>query len=108
LSVSSGPSVSDSASKQLPLGQGADETVPLSSPAVVERFDWLSFHRVWGLLAEGSLRAIAQSLQLLTVEPGTEIYRQDQAAIGLYLSNSDSWLSFFGHAGLVINLVNRE
>lgn len=52
---------------------------------VSECYNWLSFHRVWGELQERPLKAIARSLQLLKVEQGTEIYRENQAPVGLYL-----------------------
>ena len=78
-------SVSESLAQALPLGSDALEVRSLSSQTIRERIHWLSFHRIWGQLGEDSLQAIAHALQLLTVEPGTDIYRQDQTAIGLYI-----------------------
>lgn len=47
--------------------------------------DWLSFHRLWGELKGEVLWSLARSLQLLKVESGTEIYRDGQTPVGLYL-----------------------
>jgi CRP-like cAMP-binding protein len=85
MSVPSDHTVPDSSAPLLPLGKTIRETEGLDQQAILERWNWLSFHRLWGLLGDESLPAIASSLHLLTVEPGTEIYRQDQTAIGLYL-----------------------
>ncbi|MEA5599190.1 cyclic nucleotide-binding domain-containing protein [Rivularia sp. UHCC 0363] len=68
-----------------PLGNDLPATAPAEPKTLKERCYWLSFHRIWGVLPDESLEAIAASLQLLTVEPGTDIYHQEQAAIGLYL-----------------------
>ncbi|MGB7084621.1 MAG: sigma 54-interacting transcriptional regulator, partial [Phormidesmis sp.] len=73
----------------LPLGhKTADHTTELTqldSQTVAENSNWLSFHRIWGVLAEESLQAIAQSLQLLKVDPETDIYQQNQTTLGLYI-----------------------
>ncbi|MGF1604497.1 MAG: sigma 54-interacting transcriptional regulator [Thermosynechococcaceae cyanobacterium] len=53
--------------------------------AIAACYDWLSFHRLWGELKAETLWSLARSLQLLKVESGTEIYRDDQAPVGLYL-----------------------
>jgi polyferredoxin/CRP-like cAMP-binding protein len=63
----------------------AETAQVLDPPAILERSNWLSFHRVWGVLGNESLQAIAQSLHCLSVEPGTELYQQGQTPIGLYL-----------------------
>lgn len=76
---------SDLALQVLPLGRNSPAIDSFDAQAIVERSNWLSFHRLWGLLAAESLQAMAQSLQLLTVAAGTEIYRQNQTAIGLYV-----------------------
>jgi CRP-like cAMP-binding protein len=68
-----------------PLGNDLPATAPFEPNTLKERCNWLSFHHIWGVLPEASLEVIAASLQLLTVEPGTDIYYQEQAAIGLYL-----------------------
>lgn len=68
-----------------PLGSDLPATAPAEPKTLKERCHWLSFHRIWGVLPEASLETIAASLQLLTVDPGTDIYHQEQAAIGLYL-----------------------
>jgi transcriptional regulator with AAA-type ATPase domain len=69
----------------LPLGNDLGEQEIPEHHEILECWNWLSFHRNWGQLADESLQAIAASLHLLTVEPGTEIYQRDQNAIGLYL-----------------------
>jgi polyferredoxin/CRP-like cAMP-binding protein len=67
------------------LGHDTAEAVSLDSQTIEERISWLNFHRIWGQLEAASLQAIAQSLQLFIVDPDTDIYGQDQTAIGLYL-----------------------
>lgn len=70
-------------SNQLPL-----RAAPPSEPdeeALQCCCDWLSFHRLWGELSDEAIEALAQSLQAIAVEPNTEIYRQGQQPVGLYL-----------------------
>ena len=69
----------------LPLSPDADSPGNQDQQAILERSNWLSFHRVWGELNDQTLQAIAQSLQLLKVNPGTEIYREGLSPVGLYL-----------------------
>lgn len=71
--------------RSIPLQPEANHVQMQEKQAVAECYNWLSFHRVWGQLQERSLKAIARSLQLIKVEPGTEIYRENQAPVGLYL-----------------------
>jgi polyferredoxin/CRP-like cAMP-binding protein len=68
----------------LPLQPIYSESQP-DQQEVIERANWLSFHRVWGRLSQEVIDAIAQSLQQIKVEPNTEIYRQDSKPVGLYL-----------------------
>ncbi|MGK7902491.1 MAG: sigma 54-interacting transcriptional regulator [Hormoscilla sp.] len=56
-----------------------------SEEQILECVDWLSFHRIWGQLSDDAIEAIARSLQLLKIPLETEIYRQEQSAVGLYL-----------------------
>jgi polyferredoxin/CRP-like cAMP-binding protein len=46
---------------------------------------WLAEHRVWGQLPEADLRAIAQTLQRLSLPAETPIYQAGQIPLGLYL-----------------------
>jgi signal-transduction protein with cAMP-binding, CBS, and nucleotidyltransferase domain len=68
-----------------PLGHDIAEVAAPDAQTIADCTTWLSFHRIWGRLGQESLRAIAQSLRLLTVETGTPLYEQTQTAIGLYL-----------------------
>jgi transcriptional regulator with AAA-type ATPase domain len=52
---------------------------------IADRVNWLSFHRRWGQLPETSLQALAAALRPITVAADTDIFRQGQGAIGLYL-----------------------
>jgi transcriptional regulator with AAA-type ATPase domain/NAD-dependent dihydropyrimidine dehydrogenase PreA subunit len=52
---------------------------------IADRVNWLSFHRRWGQLPETSLQALAAALRPVTVAADTDIFRQGQGAIGLYL-----------------------
>ncbi|NEQ43010.1 MAG: cyclic nucleotide-binding domain-containing protein [Leptolyngbya sp. SIOISBB] len=72
-------------SQSWPLGHNLSGLTPASAETLAERINWLSFHRIWGQLGAASLQAIAQALQLLTVDPDTHLYQQEQTAIGLYI-----------------------
>lgn len=77
--------ISEAMPQSLPLGHDLDDIVS-PDPKVVEAcFDWLNFHRMWGVLGDDALEAIAQSFRPVSVEAGTPIYQQGQTAIGLYL-----------------------
>ena len=76
--------VPDSPPQPLPLGSDICEANAPDQQVILECLNWLSFHRIWGVLGDDILQAIAQSLQLLTVKPETAIYQQDQATVGLY------------------------
>ncbi len=69
----------------MPLGGDLTVGQPADAQAIAERVTWLSFHRLWGRLADASLQALAACLQTVTVEAETLLYQQGQAAIGLYL-----------------------
>ena len=69
----------------LPLSPDGHGTGNQDKQAILECSNWLSFHRVWGELHDQTLQEIAQSLQLLKVSSGTEIYREGQSPVGLYL-----------------------
>lgn len=66
-----------------PLTPGA--APPQDSQTLTDISNWLSFHRVWGKLGQGSITALAASLQLLKVEAGTEIYPEGAIPQGIYL-----------------------
>ncbi len=68
----------------LPLGTRVVSVQQLDEQAISECFDWLSFHRIWGVLGDDALRAIAGTLHLFKLEAGTEIYREGQTPVGLY------------------------
>jgi polyferredoxin/CRP-like cAMP-binding protein len=68
-----------------PLGHDIAEVAAPDAQTIADCTTWLSFHRIWGRLGQESLRAISQSLRLLTVETGTPLYEQTQTAIGLYI-----------------------
>ena len=69
----------------LPWGSDVEQVSELDAGAIAACVDWLSFHRLWGVLGDDVLKAIAQSLQLLKLAPDQEIYREGQAAAGAYL-----------------------
>lgn len=50
----------------------------------LEYQNWLSFHRVWGKMSDGTISAIAQHLQVLPIPANTLIYEENQVAQGLY------------------------
>jgi transcriptional regulator with AAA-type ATPase domain/NAD-dependent dihydropyrimidine dehydrogenase PreA subunit len=85
VSVPASQDVVTCSSPSLPLGKEISEAYTPDDQTVAECLNWLSFHRIWGVLGGEALQRLAQSLQLLKVEPGTEIYREEQTAIGLYL-----------------------
>jgi transcriptional regulator with AAA-type ATPase domain len=68
----------------LPLGIAASQTTAPGPKDPAEVLNWLSFHRLWGQLDDAALAAIAESLQSFKLAAGSEIYREGQAAIGLY------------------------
>ena len=68
----------------LPL-QSDRDAVPLSASQATECANWLSFHRIWGRLGDSAIAAIASRLNILTVSPEAEIYREGMVAAGLYL-----------------------
>lgn len=85
LPTSSDPITNSDQARTIPLQPEDNQIRDQEELIVSERYNWLSFHRVWGELQERPLKAIARSLQLLKVETGTEIYREKQAPVGLYL-----------------------
>jgi polyferredoxin/CRP-like cAMP-binding protein len=80
-----GTPVEPASTGSLPLGIGLSPTPALTAQAVADCFDWLSFHRDWGELDEAVLKHLSQALHPVKVESDTEIYREGQTAIGLYL-----------------------
>jgi polyferredoxin/CRP-like cAMP-binding protein len=85
VSLSAYSSISEHTSPSLPLGCDVSDAIASDPEAVKACFDWLSFHRLWGVLRDEALRAIAQALRRFSVEPGTVIYEQGQTAVGLYV-----------------------
>lgn len=78
------------------IAKRSDDLLPLKPPtaetrsepddrAILERTNWLSFHRIWGQLSDRVIQALAQSLQTLKVEQNAEIYRQGLKPVGVYL-----------------------
>jgi hypothetical protein len=60
-----------------PLGRPPDSLQKLDELAISNCCAWLSFHRIWGILTDDVLRAIAQSFYALDAEPGENIYHKD-------------------------------
>ncbi len=55
------------------------------APDVQAAVEWLSFHRLWGVLSDEALHALARSLRLIPVAAGTHLFEAGQTPIGLYL-----------------------
>lgn len=65
---------------------GTEAPLPAADdPAVQATIDWLSFHRLWGVLPDETLHALARSLRSLPVAAGTHLYQAGQTPLGLYL-----------------------
>lgn len=69
----------------LPLQPTPEARVSGGDGTIVERSNWLSFHRIWGQLSDRAIQAIAQSLQTIEVAANGEIYRQGLQPVGFYL-----------------------
>lgn len=60
------------------------ENSTLDRQALEDCIDWLSFHRIWGVLSVEAMAAIAQDLQLLSTQAQVEIYQEKTILQGLY------------------------